>query len=193
MTRGSLRSCRNRSAILDGNPGRQRGLRVATLLGTAGRDCLRMSENGTTCRVSGFLGEQAVRTSRASAPDRPAGDGPVPCPSDVLVHWDAILRVGGSEPSSAAPMKTWRFSSSFSRTNRSSPPIPAGQRYRVHPRSCMAVTVREGRYQSVRLSFLNWFEEYLVATASCRGGCLVAASGNTSSLQDATLGAAGAG
>ena len=36
---------------LNGNPVGERGLRVATLLGTAGRDCLRMSVNGTTCRA----------------------------------------------------------------------------------------------------------------------------------------------
>jgi len=34
--------------------------------------------------------------------------------------------------------------------------------YRIHADSCMARTVREGRYHSVKLAFLNWFEQYLL-------------------------------
>ena len=91
----------------------------------------------------------------------PLGDGPVPCPSDILVRRDALFDVGGFEPRFRGAYEDVAF---FVKLFLKHPVFASTRtwtRYRVHPESCMAITVREGRYQAVRLSFLNWFEEYL--------------------------------
>jgi glycosyltransferase involved in cell wall biosynthesis/SAM-dependent methyltransferase len=91
----------------------------------------------------------------------PFGDGPVPCPSDILLRRDAIVRVGGFEPGFRGAYEDVAF---FSKLYLHEPVVATTHcwtRYRIHPESCMSVTVRDGRYQSIRLFFLNWFEQYL--------------------------------
>lgn len=91
----------------------------------------------------------------------PLGSGPVPCPSDVMIRRDAIARVGGFEPGFRGAYEDVAF---FSKLYLYEPVLVTSQgwtHYRIHPDSCMSVTVREGRYESIRLFFLNWFEQYL--------------------------------
>jgi SAM-dependent methyltransferase len=91
----------------------------------------------------------------------PLGDGPVPCPSDMMIRRDTIMAVGGSEPRFRGAYEDVAL---FGKIFLREPVIPTTRcwtNYRVHPESCMAQAVRNGTYQSTRLLFLNWFEEYL--------------------------------
>ena len=91
----------------------------------------------------------------------PIGTAPVPCPSDVLVRREAVLRHGGFEARFPGAYEDVAF---FVKIYLHEAVFVAGTcwtKYRIHDASCMAVAMREGRYQAARLSFLNWFEQYL--------------------------------
>jgi glycosyltransferase involved in cell wall biosynthesis len=91
----------------------------------------------------------------------PLGSAPVPCPSDILVRRNAIERVGGSEPAFRGAYEDVALYAKLFLAEPVFVSSTCWAKYRIHPESCMAVTVRDGQYQSRRLHFLNWFEEYL--------------------------------
>lgn len=109
----------------------------------------------------GFAGDRLFEPPELLFTTAPLGEGPVPCPSDILVRRDAIERVGGFEPRFRGAYEDVAF---FVKLFLHEPVFPTTHcwtRYRLHPESCMAVAVRTGRYHAIRLFFLNWFEEYL--------------------------------
>ena len=109
----------------------------------------------------GFTGDRTFDPPELLFLTAPLGAGPVPCPSDLLIRREAIDRVGGFESSFRGAYEDVAF---FSKLYLREPVIATSRswtRYRLHPDSCMTVTVREGRYQAIRLFFLNWFEQYL--------------------------------
>jgi glycosyltransferase involved in cell wall biosynthesis/SAM-dependent methyltransferase len=111
---------------------------------------------GLGCEAGVLIEPPALSFSLA-----PLGEGPVPCPSDVMVRREAVSRVGGFEPRFRGAYEDTAF---FVKLFLREPVITADRqwtRYRLHPDSCMALAVKERRYQSIRLFFLNWFEEYL--------------------------------
>jgi hypothetical protein len=109
----------------------------------------------------GFEGDRLFEPPELLFLTAPIESGPVPCPSDIMVRRDAILRLGNFESGFRGAYEDVSF---FSKLFLHEPIVATSHswtRYRIHPESCIAVTVRDGRYQSIRLFFLNWFEEYL--------------------------------
>jgi glycosyltransferase involved in cell wall biosynthesis/SAM-dependent methyltransferase len=95
----------------------------------------------------------------------PLGSEPVPCPSDVLVRRETLLRVGSFEPLFRGAYEDVAF---FSKVFLEEPVFASSRcwtRYRIHDQSCMAVAVADGGhgYQAARIRFLNWYEQYLAA------------------------------
>ena len=109
----------------------------------------------------GFSGDRLCEPPELLFLTAPLGNGPVPCPSDVLVRRDAFFRVGGFEARFRGAYEDVAFWVKLYLHE----PIVAGTQcwthYRIHPDSCMATAVRDGRYESTRVFFLNWFEEFL--------------------------------
>jgi glycosyltransferase involved in cell wall biosynthesis/SAM-dependent methyltransferase len=91
----------------------------------------------------------------------PLGVSPVPCPSDVLVTREALERVGGFESRFTGAYEDVAFYVKLYLHERVIATDRCWTSYRIHPDQCMSVAVREGSYQSIRLFFLNWFEEYM--------------------------------
>jgi glycosyltransferase involved in cell wall biosynthesis/SAM-dependent methyltransferase len=109
----------------------------------------------------GFPGNQVFAPPDLLFKSAPFGAGPVPCPSDILVRRDVITRLGGFEPRFRGAYEDTAF---LVKLYLYEPVLAAERcwtRYRCHPDSCMAVTVREQRYDAVRLLFLNWLEEFM--------------------------------
>ena len=112
----------------------------------------------------GFPGDRCFEPPELLFLTAPIGEGPVPCPSDILIRRDAIVRIGGFEPGFRGAYEDVAFFSKLFLHELMIATTRCWTRYRIHHESCMAVTVRHGRYQPIRLHFLNWFEEYLSRT-----------------------------
>jgi glycosyltransferase involved in cell wall biosynthesis/SAM-dependent methyltransferase len=91
----------------------------------------------------------------------PLGSGPAPCLCAITVRTDAVHAVGGFEESFTGFYEDQAFLSKMYLRH----PIVATEEchdwYRIHPRSCSAVTASQGEYRRHRDRFLLWLEDYM--------------------------------
>jgi glycosyltransferase involved in cell wall biosynthesis len=95
--------------------------------------------------------------------NQPLGDAGAPCPSAILMRYDALARIGGFEESfnrhqiyedQAFLVKVY---SELVAAVEDEPRV----RYRLHANSCTSQSEREGRTKRDREFFLQWLERYL--------------------------------
>jgi glycosyltransferase involved in cell wall biosynthesis len=95
----------------------------------------------------------------------PLGAAPAPCPSDIVLRADLVKRIGGFEEQFIAHYQLYEDQAFLSKVYLSAPVwfcsgLPL-LKYRLHPDSCVATVSKAGKYDQVRMYFLEWFETYL--------------------------------
>jgi glycosyltransferase involved in cell wall biosynthesis len=109
----------------------------------------------------GFSADRLFEAPELLRLTAPLGTGHVPCPSDVIVSRTAVDRVGGFEPTFRGAYEDVAF---YVKVYLQEPVFVASAtwtNYRIHSESCISTAVRTGSYQSSRLFFFNWFEQFL--------------------------------
>jgi glycosyltransferase involved in cell wall biosynthesis len=94
----------------------------------------------------------------------PIGDGPAPCPSDLIVKRSVIERVGGFEESFSGPYQMYEDQAFLAKVYLTTPVYVSGccwTWYRQHPSACSTVVRDSGQYPVVRRFFLEYLERYL--------------------------------
>lgn len=92
----------------------------------------------------------------------PLGKGSAPCPSDLLLRREIVERIGGFEEDFRGMYQLYEDQAFLVKVYLSAPVFVANacwERYRLHPDSCMG---KVKQYQTIRLFFLKWLEEYLI-------------------------------
>lgn len=87
-----------------------------------------------------------------------------PCPSDLLLRKDLVLRVGGFEEEFVQDLQLYEDQAFLSKVYLHTSVFVSSNPwdlYRLHPASCDARVVGSGQYHKVRHYFLEWFESYL--------------------------------
>jgi glycosyltransferase involved in cell wall biosynthesis len=94
----------------------------------------------------------------------PLGEGPAPCPSDLIVRRTVVERFGGFEESFVGPYQMYEDQAFLTKAYLTTPVYVSGRCwtwYRQHPSSCSAVVRDSGQYLAVRRFFLEYLERYL--------------------------------
>ena len=89
-----------------------------------------------------------------------------PCPSDLMVSREALLRVGGFEESFTGMYGAYEDQALLTKLTLKAPIFVAGRcwtKYRIHDDSMWAVHKRTGNDLAVRTFYLEWLEKYLAA------------------------------
>jgi glycosyltransferase involved in cell wall biosynthesis len=100
----------------------------------------------------------------------PLGAGASPCPSDLMLRRDALMRVKGFEEHFVGPYQLYEDQAFLAKLYLCTPIYISSSiwlLYRRHPDSCVASVRKEGKYREVRGYFLTWLGRYLAD-----GGCL---------------------
>jgi glycosyltransferase involved in cell wall biosynthesis len=96
----------------------------------------------------------------------PLGSASSPCPSDLLLRRDLVLRLGGFEEQFTGARQLYEDQAFLAKLYLAAPVYFADRSwiwYREHAGSCVATVTREGRVEEVRMYFLTWLEQYLAA------------------------------
>jgi glycosyltransferase involved in cell wall biosynthesis/SAM-dependent methyltransferase len=91
----------------------------------------------------------------------PLGEAAAPCLCSLMVRTDAVRQVGGFEPAFRGFYEDQVFLCKMYLTQSIAILHEVHDRYRIHERSCSAITRRQGEYQLHRRRFLGWLDEYL--------------------------------
>jgi hypothetical protein len=96
----------------------------------------------------------------------PLGRAAAPCPSDLLLRREVVLRIGCFEEHFTGIYGMYEDQGFLAKLYLQAPVYFSSKvwlDYRQHAESCVAVTKQQGHYDKVRRYFLNWFSGYLVA------------------------------
>jgi glycosyltransferase involved in cell wall biosynthesis len=96
----------------------------------------------------------------------PLGEGPAPCPSDLIVSRSVLQRVGGFEETFGGAYQMYEDQAFLAKAYLTTPVFVSGRcwtRYRQHPDACSTVVRDSGQYLDVRRFFLEYLERYLSA------------------------------
>jgi glycosyltransferase involved in cell wall biosynthesis len=102
----------------------------------------------------------------------PLGSGASPCPSDLMLRRDALMRANGFEEHFVGPYQLYEDQAFLAKLYLSTPTYISSSTwllYRRHPESCVASVHRDGKYREVRGYFLTWLGRYL-ADQGCVDG-----------------------
>ena len=94
----------------------------------------------------------------------PLGHGKAPCPSDFMFRAEVIERTGSFEDSYIGPLQMYEDQAFLAKIYLKEKVYVSGElwdRYRQHPESCVSTVQQAGKYDAVRLHFLDWLEGYL--------------------------------
>lgn len=113
---------------------------------------------------SGASRDTVVLPPRALLEVYPLGAATAPPPSDLLLRREAFRRVGGFEAQFRGERALYEDQAFLTRLYLESPVWFSSRTwllYRQHETSIVASVKAAGRYDAVRLYFLNWFQSYL--------------------------------
>jgi glycosyltransferase involved in cell wall biosynthesis len=113
---------------------------------------------------TGHVQNRVVHPPEASIHLYPLGRAAAPCPSDILLRWEAVDAVGGFEEHFIGARQIYEDQGFLAKLYLARPVFFSDAvwlDYRQHPDSCVATVTRDGLYDNVRCYFLTWFEEYL--------------------------------
>jgi glycosyltransferase involved in cell wall biosynthesis len=91
----------------------------------------------------------------------PLGEADPPSPSDIVLRADLVRRLGGFEGRFTGMYEDQAF---LLKVYLSAPVYFCSEvsfKYRQHPASCVATTIKTGKYHKARYYFLEWLEKYL--------------------------------
>lgn len=111
----------------------------------------------------GHRQDVVVHPPEAALAVYPLGTAHPACPSAVAVRADLVRLVGGFEEQFVGFLEDQAF---FSKVYLASPVYFSSAalfRYRRHPNACVDVVMQAGKYEALRLEFLEWLETYLAA------------------------------
>jgi glycosyltransferase involved in cell wall biosynthesis len=94
----------------------------------------------------------------------PLGRATPPCPSDIMLPTNCARALGGFEEQFTAQNQLYEDQAFLAKVYLAAPVYFSSKiwlKYRTHADSCVGRVHAAGKYQEVRLYFLNWFEEYL--------------------------------
>jgi glycosyltransferase involved in cell wall biosynthesis/peptidoglycan/xylan/chitin deacetylase (PgdA/CDA1 family) len=94
----------------------------------------------------------------------PLGGGASPCPSDLLIRRRVFGTAGGFQEEFRGVYRLYEDPAFLVRVYLKEGVFLSGEcwtRYRIHPESCVATVLADGKYHAVRLFFLNYLERYL--------------------------------
>ncbi len=91
----------------------------------------------------------------------PLGTAAAPCLCSLLVRTDAARRVGGFEESFKGFYEDQAFLAKIYLAENVAVIDECLDRYRIHDRSCSALTRASGKYDRYRSGFLKWLQNYL--------------------------------
>jgi hypothetical protein len=126
------------------------------------------SWNGGTDVIvpTGHVTNVVVPPPEAALALYPLGKATSPCPSDLLLRTDLVRSLGGFEEHFTGARQLYEDQGFLAKLYLAAPVYFSDRtwiNYRQHSESCMATVMADGRYDEVRLYFLNWLEQYLVA------------------------------
>lgn len=124
---------------------------------------------------TGHDGDNMVAPPDAAVRWYPLGKAHAPSMSDLLMRADAIRAVDGFERSFTGAYEDQAFLAKFYLQSAIFVSTRLWSDYRLHDGSCMAKTVREGRYNTVRRDFLDWYSGYLQQNPAVQFPSVVAA------------------
>jgi glycosyltransferase involved in cell wall biosynthesis len=113
---------------------------------------------------TGHVRNRVVLPPEASLALYPLGTAAAPCPSDLLLRRELVAALGGFEEHFTGPRQMYEDQGFLMKLYLAAPAFFSDRiwlNYRQHAESCVAETTRDGRYDEVRLYFLNWLERYL--------------------------------
>lgn len=97
------------------------------------------------------------------------GEAAVPCPCSVLMRRDVVERVGGFEEAFRVTFSDQAF---YTKMFLAAPVYVAGKiwdKYRIHPRSAIAVAKRDGTLREERRLYLAYVMRYLTEHGAAEG------------------------
>jgi glycosyltransferase involved in cell wall biosynthesis len=113
---------------------------------------------------TGHVHNRVVHPPEASLALYPLGSAAAPCPSDLLLRRDVVTALGGFEEHFTGARQMYEDQGFLAKLYLAAPVFFSDRvwlSYRQHADSCVAEVTRDGRYDDVRLYFLNWLERYL--------------------------------
>jgi len=93
----------------------------------------------------------------------PLGKATAPCLCGLVVRRETIECVGGFEEDFRGMYEDQAFLVKIYLQHAVFVSSACGDRYRIHPDSCISAVKQTGQYHQARLFFLNWLETYLSA------------------------------
>lgn len=87
-----------------------------------------------------------------------------PCPSDLLLRTELVVRIGGFEEEFHHELQLYEDQAFLSKVYLHASVFVSGKTwdlYRLHPASCDSRVIESGRYDKVRRYFLEWLGKYL--------------------------------
>ena len=113
---------------------------------------------------TGHVQDRVIPAPEALIAIYPLGVAAAPCPSDLLLRREAVEAVGGFEAEFTGARTLYEDQALLAKIYLAFPvwfSRAVWLNYRQHEGSCVAMVKREGRYDEVRLYFLDWFARYM--------------------------------
>jgi glycosyltransferase involved in cell wall biosynthesis/SAM-dependent methyltransferase len=93
----------------------------------------------------------------------PLGKAAAPCPSALLIRRKIFDQIGGFEETFVGDYQLYEDQPFLAKIYLHEHVFVSSEcwdRYRIHPDSCVSRVTKAGRYDAVRLFFLNWLQNY---------------------------------
>src|SRR3954454_14702620 len=115
-------------------------------------------------RLSGHVHDQIVWPPDALLNVYPLAAAQAPCPSTLMIRKSTLDQVGGFEAGFTGPLQMYEDQAFLSKIYINFPVYFSKKcclLYRLHAESCVAQSIRNKQYDSVRRYFLDWLGRYL--------------------------------
>jgi glycosyltransferase involved in cell wall biosynthesis len=113
-----------------------------------------------TLKFNTLIEPPTVLTSCILVPEHKTATPP---PSDIFLRREAVEHIGGFEESFQGIYQMFEDQAFFTKLYLHEYIFVASEcwdKYRVHPDSCCSVVTKAGNFETARLFFLNWAEQY---------------------------------